>query len=128
MLTRRLFGSDSRLRKQRDIDAAFKQGFKVVNRRLVVWLSPAPEGRSRLGLSVSRKVGGAVQRNRVKRCLREAFRQLAPDLPKALNVMVVARPGAAPTTLGLAREALEQIFTLHRRRKHRSEKSRGKRR
>lgn len=116
-MSRLLYGSDCRLKRQRDIDAAFKQGVKLVNRRLVVWLSPAATGSSRLGLSVSRKVGGAVKRNRVKRCLREAFRHLAPALPEALDVMLVARPADPPLTLAQARESLEQIFKLHQRRK-----------
>jgi ribonuclease P protein component len=47
----------------------------------------------RLGLSVSRRVGGAVERNRVKRALRERFAEIVPLLPTGLDVVVVARPG-----------------------------------
>ena len=47
---------------------------------------------SRLGMSVSRKVGTAVQRNRIRRRLRESFRLLQHDLPKELDVVVVVRP------------------------------------
>jgi ribonuclease P protein component len=47
---------------------------------------------TRLGLSVSRKVGSAVVRNRVKRLLREAFRTSASALPPGLDLVVVARP------------------------------------
>ncbi|MFT7463232.1 MAG: ribonuclease P protein component [Pseudohongiellaceae bacterium] len=112
---RPLFGADCRLRKQRDIDAAFKGGDKLVNHRLVVWIRPSAEPRPRLGLSVSRKVGGAVKRNRVKRCLREAFRRLSLELDQSWDTMVVVRPGAPPLSLSEATAALGQIFERRKR-------------
>lgn len=48
----------------------------------------------RLGLAVSRKVGGAVERNRVKRVLREAFARESSRLPDGTDAVVIARPGA----------------------------------
>jgi len=49
----------------------------------------------RLGVSVGRKVGGAVERNRVKRLLREAFWATADELPDGHDFVVVARPDSA---------------------------------
>jgi len=113
--SRPLFGAEHRLRHQRDIDAAFRGGRKFVNRRLVVWIRPSTEAHSRLGLSVSKKVGGAILRNRVKRCLREAFRHLSHGLGQSWDTMIVVRPAAPPLTLAEATEALSQIFERKQR-------------
>ena len=57
--------------------------------------SSAGEALPRLGVSVGRRVGGAVERNRVKRLLREAFWAVAPELPGGHDFVLVARPAAA---------------------------------
>ena len=87
-----------RLSRSRDFDAVFRKGRSVSTRFLVLYSFPRPDESAeapRLGLAVSRQVGGAVERNRVKRRLRAAFEEVAATLPAGHDYVLVARPGFA---------------------------------
>jgi ribonuclease P protein component len=110
------FDKHSRLRTRADFDVVFTEGRKVVNRELVARIRPIEAGRpSRLGLSVSRKVGNAPRRNRVKRCLRAAFRELRPTLSGPIDLVLIARPQQAPDNFEAARRSLRDVFRRHER-------------
>ncbi len=82
-----------RLSRSAEFERVYRQGRSIANRHLVLYTFPnASTQRPRLGLSVSRKVGGAVQRNRLKRLLREAFAKAEGGLIPGHDVVVVARP------------------------------------
>jgi len=86
-----------RLSRSAEFERVYRQGRSKANRFLVLYAFRREEGSDegpRLGLSVSRRVGGAVDRTRVKRVLREAFWQEAERLPAGSDYVVVARPDA----------------------------------
>ena len=92
-------GRRGRLSRSRDFDAVYRRGRSSAGRHLVVYIFPRDPGSDetpvRVGLSVSRKVGDAVTRNRIKRVLREQFAAYAEMVPTGCDVVIIARPGSA---------------------------------
>ncbi len=94
----------ARLSRSADFERVYRHGRSRANRFFVMHTFPRPAAAGadadadavpRLGLSVPRRVGTAVARNRVKRLLREAFWSAGVPLPGRADVVVVARPEAA---------------------------------
>lgn len=85
----------ARVRRRPEYLLIQNRGRRVGGAHLLLFALP---GTGRLGITVSKKVGGAVQRNRVKRWIRDCFRRSRSRFPEALDLVVVARPGAAAAT------------------------------
>jgi len=84
-----------RLSRSGEFDRVYRDGSSHATRYLVLYSFPRREEEergARLGVSVSRKVGGAVERNKVKRTLREAFWSLSEGVPPRHDFVLVARP------------------------------------
>ena len=91
-----MFGKDVRVRRRGDFLRIQKHGRPKHSANFVVlWLDRSPPGESRFGFSVSRRVGNAVVRNRVKRRLREFVRLHRTDIAVGRDFVVIAKPGAA---------------------------------
>jgi ribonuclease P protein component len=92
------FRSGQRLRTRAEFDRVFRRGFRLDGRLFLVLAAPNGRVEDRLGLAVSRRVGGAVERNRARRLLRESFRRLGPGDRGGLDLVVVARPDIVSRT------------------------------
>ncbi len=87
------------LTKRRDFDLVFKKARNQSSRYLVIYAMPNSLNFSRFGLAVSKKIGKAVIRNRVKRLLRESLRALSNEIPVPCDIVIVARKLAPEGTL-----------------------------
>ncbi|MGD9903894.1 MAG: ribonuclease P protein component [Vicinamibacterales bacterium] len=101
------FPPDARLRRRSEFTGVFEKGVKRHGRLMSVCVRRAGSGRSRVGIAASRKVGGAVQRNLVKRRVREIFRRLV--LPAGLDIVVMPRQAMVAAPLDASRQEFEAL-------------------
>jgi ribonuclease P protein component len=110
------FAPRQRLLSGSDFDRVYAVRWRVVDGNFSINAAPNSLGFARLGLSISGKtVGNSVQRNRVKRQVRESFRKAAPTLP-AFDLVVGARHGVRTAGNGALRESLDQLWERIRKR------------
>lgn len=111
------FRKESRLRKRRQFLFIQDRGLKVHSDLLLALALDNRGGKTRLGLTVSSKVGNAVARNRVRRHLREWFRKEQAQWPTGLDVVVIAKvPAATATSVALGASMAKLGHELKKRR------------
>lgn len=108
------FRREDRVLRKAEFDLAFEAGWRAFAGGLVIYLRDAGLGRPRIGLVTSRKFGNAVQRNRARRLLREAFRLEQGRLPP-LDIVALPQPGRFPGSCGEVRVALQDALARARR-------------
>lgn len=97
------------MRRRADFLRAQAQGRRLHTRHFGVMVAPGPAAAPRLGLAVTRRLGKAVRRNRVKRLLREFFRRHKNQLPPG-DLVIMAKKGAAELTLRQVEEELGPLL------------------
>jgi len=95
----------ARLRRRREFLAVQERGARLFSAELLVLKGPTCTERPRIGITVSSKLANAVGRNRLKRWVRQAFREVQAELPP-VDLVVIARKGALEGGLACARKAL----------------------
>lgn len=100
----------NRLRNSRRIREVRRSGRSSSNRWLVISTLPGEEQHSRFAFAVSRRVGNAVTRNRIKRLMREAVRRNLPHMPRPCDVVLIARTPARTASYGEIERAVTELL------------------
>ena len=101
-----------RLRRNTEFQRIYRQGATYSEGMVVLHLLRLPDADVRqAGFSVSKKLGGAVVRNRVKRRLRDAYRLVLPQLPRGYQLVFTARRGAAEADYEQLAQAVRRALT-----------------
>jgi ribonuclease P protein component len=109
------FKKKDRLRKAAEFRKVFDRRRSASDEWLIIYARLNGLDRTRLGLSVSRKIGSAVQRNRLRRLYREAFRMTRAELPVGLDLVLVPRVSREPT-LAQLKLSLRRLGSILQRR------------
>ncbi len=102
--------SQHRLKKDVEFKQVRSTGRSWANRSLVLYALPGEQMPTRVGISVSKRIGNAVKRNRVKRLIREAVRLRMPDLVSGWNLVFIARKPIAEAKFVDVQGAVEQLL------------------
>lgn len=104
------FPTSARLTRRSEFLALSREGRRVHTSHFVVLSKNNDKGQSRLGVTVSARVGKAVVRNRIKRLLREFFRRHRYEIPAQRDFVVIARKGAEKLSLSAVEGELRGAF------------------
>ncbi|AIY06984.1 ribonuclease P [Planococcus sp. PAMC 21323] len=105
---------DQRIKKNKEFQHIFKKGKSFANRQFIVYVLKSEQPEFRIGLSVSKKVGNAVARNRIKRYIRQTFLELKDDLLPNADYIIIARPQAATLDFHESKKSLEHVLKIAR--------------
>jgi ribonuclease P protein component len=104
------FKKEDRIRKRSDFLELSSTGHRIQDRFFIIVFSANPFERSRLGVTVTKKVGPAVKRNRLKRVIREFFRLNRHNLEGHWDINIIAKKEAVDLSSKLVNQSLQQMF------------------
>lgn len=104
-----------RIKKNEEFQRVFKHGKSFANRQFVVYVCDAPDQQEfRIGLSVSKKIGNAVMRNRIKRYIRQSFFEMKEELLQDRDYIIIARHPAAKYDFHETKKSLQHVLRIAR--------------
>ncbi|GCF92391.1 ribonuclease P protein component [Enterococcus florum] len=102
-----------RVKKEKDFQKVFQEGTSFANRKFVVYrLEPSGQDHFRVGISVGKKIGNAVARNRVKRLIRAVLQESSLQIDDRIDFIVIARPAVKGLTYEEVRSNLTHVLKL----------------
>lgn len=104
-----------RIKKDREFQQVFKEGKSFANRQFIVYrYKKEGQAQFRIGLSVSKKVGNAVTRNRIKRYIRQAFLEMKDEVQQDMDYIIIARHQAAEINFHETKKSLQHVLRIAR--------------
>ncbi len=104
------FRKEERIRKRADFQRALREGARFQAPHFRISISPNGLSHCRLGITAGKKIGSAVQRNRLKRRIREFYRQNKDRFPVSSDLLITAKEGAAALDFWQVSEELKGLF------------------
>ncbi|WP_064092103.1 ribonuclease P protein component [Rossellomorea aquimaris] len=102
---------DQRVKKNKEFQEIFKKGTSYANRQFVLYLLKKEEPQPfRIGISVSKKIGNAVCRNKIKRYVRQSFLELKEDVQGNYDYLIIARKPAAEMNFHEVKSSLTHVL------------------
>ena len=102
------------LKKNDDFRLVYSKGRSKANRFFIIYILKSGNDYNRIGVSVSKKVGNSVERHKIKRLVKESYRLHEKMFNSGLDIVVIARSGAADLNYKDVESALLHLMKLHK--------------
>lgn len=102
---------ENRLKKRYQFDYVYKHGTRFSSKFVTIYVTPSKTNHIKVGFAVSKKIGHAVVRNKVRRRLREVVYPLVPKIKQANNLIVLAKEGITEASFENLKKQLNELIT-----------------